>query len=193
MTVSQSLVELRPGRRSGALVGIATLLLAASIALAQSPAEPDHEFQRLFGGYTLDEPIPEVDARIRESIERSTEPMNVLMRAMARGRLRENNPIIRRLRIGVRGQDVAVSTNGQTIAAPASGARRAMELPGGNVEASYAFADGRLHQILDYGEGTRRNTFALEPDGRLVMTSSLSAGMLPQPITYQLRFRRTGP
>lgn len=179
----------------GAAALAAGLLLVAPVAsLAQDPARAQQsEFQRLFGGYTLDEPVARVEQRIGHAIERSTEDLNIIMRGMVRGRLQDNNPVIRRLRIATRGQDLAVSTNGQTIAAPAGGSERAMEVSGEHVEASYAFADGRLHQILEYGRGTRRNTFALRPDGRLGMTVSLAADLLPQPVTYRMIFRRTQP
>jgi hypothetical protein len=53
------------------------------------------------------------------------------------------------------------------------------------------FADGRLQQILAYPRGTRRNTFSLRPDGRLLVTVSLNAELLPRPVAYRMLFRRT--
>lgn len=166
-------------------------ITASPTAIGQPASDDATAFSRLFGGYALDEPSSRAEARIRTAIERGTEPVNAIMRGMARARLTENNPLIRRVRIAVRGRDVAVSTNGRTITAPASGAQRAVELDGRRVQASYGFAAGSLHQILDYGEATRRTTFELREDGRLLVTVTMASRILPNPLRYRLVLRRT--
>lgn len=162
---------------------LALLLGIPSVAPAQSAA-----FQGTFTYH------PQSSDDIEQAIQRSVARMNFAVRPIARSRLRRTNEPYRTITIAHTPSQISVTTDGaSTVTAPADGTPiRWRRQDGEQLQVSTVWEGGNLKQLFVADDGQRENLYSLSPDGNtLTMRVTLTSSRLPEPITYNLRFRRT--
>jgi hypothetical protein len=178
-------------RRRVLLLAVAALLaLASSRGLAQ-------EGPRFSGAWTLaPERSDDVDAKINTSIA----GMNVVVRQVARPRLRSTNISYPRLVFSF-GENVGVDMPGYpSVASPANGQpvfwhRRTggpcPEMRRSCMVVTTTWADGALVQTFRSEDGQRQNVFTVSPDGTtLTMAVTMTSPRLTAPLVYRLVYTR---
>jgi hypothetical protein len=178
-------------RRSAPLLAIVVLLaLSSASGLAQ-------ESTRFSGAWTLDpERSDDIDARINASIAR----MNVIVRQVARPRLRSTNIPYPRLIFSF-GENIGVDMPGYpSVSSPANGQpvfwHRRTGLPCPEMRRSClvvttTWEDQALVQTFRSEDGQRQNVFTVSPDGTtLTMVATMTSPSLPAPLVYRLVYTR---
>ena len=172
------------------------LSIVALLALASAPGRAQ-ESPRFSGAWTLDrEQSDDVDAKINTSIAR----MNIIVRQVARPRLRSTNIPYPRLIFSF-GENVGVDMPGYpSVASPANGQpvfwHRRTGLPCTEMIRSCmvvttTWEDRALVQTFRSEDGDRQNVFTVSPDGaRLTMAVTLTSPRLPAPLAYRLVYMR---
>lgn len=178
-------------RKLAPLLAIAALLTlpSARVAAQESP--------RLSGAWTLDpERSDDVDAKINQSIA----GMNLIVRQVARPRLRSLNVPYSRLTFSL-GENVSVEMPGSpTVASPANGEpvfwHRGLggpcpEMKRACMVVTTTWEDGALVQTFRSEDGQRQNVFTVSPDGTtLTMAATMTSPRLPAPLVYRLVYTR---
>jgi len=144
----------------------------------------------LDGTYTLDQANSD---NINDVIEKALGTMNVLKRLIARGRLKELNPVYHQVAISSSPDEIRVTVDNQpTLRAPAKGTAVPWVGPdGGKVNASMRLSGGHLVQTFTSADGRRVNDYTLSPDGRtLTMQVKETSPRLSEPISYKQIYRR---
>ncbi|HYH81921.1 MAG TPA: hypothetical protein VEX86_19100 [Longimicrobium sp.] len=175
------------------LLAIVALLLASTAGLAQ-------ESPRFSGAWTLDPAQSDtIDAKINTSIA----GMNVVMRQVARPRLRSLNVPYPRLVFSF-DQNVTVEMPGYpTVASPANGEpvfwhRRlggsCPEMRRSCMVVTTTWENGALVQTFRSEDGQRQNVFTVSPDGTtLTMAATMTSPRLTVPLVYRLVYKRPSP
>jgi hypothetical protein len=172
---------------------LATAVLACVLAGAprglsaqEGTSEP---VEALLGSYRN---VAEDDGRaaIEAAVDTALEPANAVLRAMARGRILDNNPSVHRLVIERQGQAIQVSYDGtRSYRAALGGAAGVHRAPDGTrVRVRYSVDGGRLVEVVDSGRGHARSTYAREGE-ELVMSTIIASPHLPKRVRFRLRFR----
>jgi hypothetical protein len=145
----------------------------------------------LNGTYTYDAGASDdVNAAINNAVRR----MNFAMRPIARGRLRKTNEPYPRIVIANTASQVSVAMNGRAaIVSPANGTPIDWTREDGEeLKVSTEWENGTLEQTFKAEDGQRVNAYSVSPDGRtLTMNVTVTAGRLPQPLTYKLVYRKS--
>ena len=169
---------------------VALLALASARGLAQ-------ESPRLSGAWKLaPEQSDDIDAKINASIAR----MNVVVRQVARPRLRSTNVPYPRLIFSF-GENVSVDmpgypsvsspTNGQPVLWHRRTGRPCTEMRGSCVVVTTTWEDRALVQTFRSEDGQRQNVFTVSPDGvTLTMVATMTSPRLPAPLVYRLIYTR---
>jgi hypothetical protein len=172
------------------------LLCFLALAAQARPARAQ-ENPQMGGSWSLDrEQSDDVNVKINASISR----MNVVVRQIARPRLRATNIPYPQL-IFAFDQDVRVDMPGYpSVASPMDGApvlwhrRTGRECPavhGSCVEVTTTWEEGRLIQTFRSLDGQRQNVFVVSADGAtLTMAVTMTSPRLPAPLTYRLVYTR---
>lgn len=132
---------------------------------------------------------------VRAAIERGTDGMNFVRRALARRGLKEAGAAYRTIAITSSDSLVAVSMDGHApVVTPADGRPTEWEADdGARYRVRTAWLDGALRQTFIADDRQRENLFSLEEDGTtLRVRVTLTSGKLPAPIVYTLVYRRVG-
>ncbi len=167
------------------------MLLALLALLVNLPMNADAQARPFEGTFTY---APQESDNIEQAINRGIARMNFALRPIARSRLRGTNVPYRTITISNAPNQVTVTTDGtSTTVAPPDGTpvqwRRA---DGEQMQVSLRWDGGRLTQRFMAEDGQRQNVYSLSPDGNtLTMAVTLNSPRLPEPITYNLRYRRT--
>jgi hypothetical protein len=173
------------------LLTIAALLpLASARGLAQ-------ESPRFSGAWTL---APEQSDNIDAKINSSIAGMNVVVRQVARPRLRSLNVPYPRL-IFAFDENVKVDMPGYpSVSSPANGGpvfwhRRTgepcTEMRRSCVVVTHTWEGQALVQTFRSEDGDRQNVFTVSPDGaRLTMVATMTSPRLPTPLVYRLVYTR---
>lgn len=168
----------------------ALLALASARSLAQ-------ESPRFSGAWTLDpEQSDDIDAKINTSLA----GMNLLVRQVARPRLRTTNVPYPRLVFSFDENVTVVMPGYPTVASPANGEpvfwhRRTggpcPEMRRSCVVVTTAWEDRALVQTFRSEDGQRQNVFTVSPDGTtLTMAVTMTSPRLPAPLVYRLVYTR---
>jgi hypothetical protein len=116
--------------------------------------------------------------------------MSFFVRGIARGKLREKNPVHRRVRAGVRGDEVVVVYDGDRFETP-RGRWRPVSAGGERVQLRQEVRAGRIHQTFRTPDGEKRIVLGVSEDGRrLELEVELVSPRLPAPLRYRLTYRR---
>jgi len=165
-------------------------LLAAFVASLAIVAHADAQAAPFTGTYTLDaERSDNVDQAINQAISR----MNIATRQIARPRLRRTNQPYQRVTFAQSGQQMSITTDQRApITTPVSGsAVKWTREDGETLDVSTRVDGRRLRQVFAAEDGRRENVWTASEDGRtMTLNVTVTSGRLPQPLTYQLVYRR---
>jgi len=176
--------------------GVRLLAIVALLALASVRA-PAQESPRFSGAWTLD---PERSDDIEAKINTAIAGMNVVIRQVARPRLRSTNIPYPRLIFSF-GENITVDMPGYpTVASPANGQpvlwhRRTggpcAEMRRSCVVVTTTWEDQALVQTFRSEDGQRQNVFTVSPDGTtLTMVATMTSPRLRAPLVYRLLYTR---
>ncbi len=153
--------------------------------------EPDVD--ALVGTYRFVGGQTEVRA-VASAIDDAVDELNLLIRGIARRRLKEPNMPTDEVRISSENGTIIVSRTAQpAVSAPASGQKIRWLNPrnGNELEVSHRMTDdGALEQVLIGDRGTSTNVFLLATDGKLVIKSTIEADALRAPIRFSTTYAR---
>jgi hypothetical protein len=170
---------------------ISLLTLLALTAAGQSPNP------RFGGAWTL---APEQSDDVNAAINRSIARMNVVVRQVARPRLRGTNIPYPQLIFAI-DQNVSVDMPGYpSVSSPANGdpvlwhrrtGRVCPQMKGSCVQVTTTWEEDALVQTFRSEDGQRRNIFSVSPDGtKLTMSVTLTSPRLTTPLLYRLVYVR---
>jgi hypothetical protein len=139
----------------------------------------------------------DINAKINTAVAR----MNVVVRQIARPRLRSTNVAYPQLVISYDPQTVRVDMQGRpSVSSPANGqpvlwqretGRTCPQVRGDCVRVTTEWEDARLEQTFQAEDGQRVNLFSVSPDGNtLTMNVTITSPRLPNPLTYKLVYNR---
>ena len=172
-------------------------LLAVLALLTALPASLSAQ-QRLSGTWTLNrEQSDDINAKINTAVAR----MNVVVRQIARPRLRSTNTAYPRLVISQENNAVRVDMQGRpSVSSPSNGTavlwqretgRTCTQMRGDCVQVTTTSANGALTQTFRAEDGQRVNVYTVSPDGNtMTMNVTITSPRLPQPLTYRLVYNR---
>lgn len=173
------------------------ILVVLALAAVQGAATPLREAPAITGAWTLDRTqSDDVNAKINATIAR----MNVVVRQIARGRLRATNVPYPQLIFSV-DQNISVDMPGYpSVSSPANGepvlwhrrsGRSCTQMRGSCVQVTTAWDAADLVQTFRAEDGQRQNVFTVSEDGsRLTMVATLTSPRLPAPLVYRLVYTR---
>ena len=137
---------------------------------------------------------------LNAAINRSVARMNVIVRQIARPRLRSTNAMYPTVAISSDQSNIRVNMGGRTAASPANGqpvlwqretGGTCREVKGDCVRVTSEMAGGHLTQSFQAEDGRRVNVYPVSPDGNtLTMNVTITSPKLPQPLTYKLVYNR---
>ena len=174
-----------------------TQLLALAL-FALVPSTTQAQQSALRGTWTLNrEQSDDINARINSAVAR----MNVVVRQIARPRLRSTNSAYPRMVISYDEQNVRVDTQGRpSVTSPANGqpvlwqretGRTCTVVRGDCVRVTTEWEAGHLEQAFVAEDGQRVNAFTVSPDGNtLTMNVTVTSPRLPAPLIYRLVYNR---
>ncbi len=162
-------------------VALALVGLVSTAARAQS---------QLDGSWTRNR---QQSDNVNAAIDAAIRPMNFLVRAVARGRLRTANVAYERLVIASTADTVNVTYHERApVITPANGAVvKWWREDGQDFDVSTEWENGRLIQTFRAPDGRRVNVYSVSADGRtLTMDVTLTTPRLAAPLRYKLVFDR---
>lgn len=129
---------------------------------------------------------------VDSAIDEATEDMNVLVRGIARRRLRDANPVITELGFSLDGDPLRASyVEGRVVESPADGTTVDwVDQYGDTVHVSQKFSGNKLVQHMSDDNGSRKNVYRFASDGgKMTMSVEIRSKMLPQPVRYDVSYR----
>jgi hypothetical protein len=175
---------------------LALLSFVALLALTGAGVSP-RERPRLDGAWTLDrERSDDIGAAINRSITR----LHVVVRQIARPRLRATNVPYPQLIFAI-DEDVSVDMPGYpSVSSPSNGdpvlwhrrtGRSCTQMHGSCVQVTTRWQDEELVQTFRSEDGQRENIFSVSADGaELTMRVTMTSPRLPAPVVYRLIYTR---
>lgn len=178
--------RLRASVLFGAVFGA---VLGPSHAASAQPAA------RIAGDWRLDADASDVVAR---AIDRTVQPMNFVVRMVARRRLTALNPAFPSLRLVPQAGDSLGITWGAGLEArvlPGSAPAPYRDAAGERMTVRVVLGpspDWLMEETYVTDDGTRTNRWALRPDGALSVDVTVVGPRLTRALTYRLVYRRAG-
>jgi hypothetical protein len=172
-----------------AAAALVAALLCGVIPLGQAEAQ----MAKLQGTYLIDDPsaLP----KIKKAVNQVADQMGIFVASIARDRLMEANKPAQKLVITVSGNEVTTQfDNDQAIRTTADGSTVDWTRDNGEkVRVTTSWIGTTLTRAVSSKDATRTSTFSLDPGGNiLTLGVQITSGHLPQPLTYQLTYRRNG-
>ncbi len=127
------------------------------------------------------------------AINRATEPLSIVVRSMARARLRESTPIYERITLRCGGGVIDITVPQAPVFHSAdNGVAVPWHAPdGGTRRLSQRLSGGRITQDVSNRDGVRHNEFVGTADGRvLTMSVRITSPLLPRNVFFSLSYRR---
>jgi hypothetical protein len=175
---------LRPARRR--LLQALAAAGASSWTVARAETDPLDSFLGRFrhsGG--------DSDRKARDkAIDDVVAGMSILVRGIARDRLKEANPIAAKLAFSTTDKDLTVAMDARSYTGPRDGGKvKVKGITGDEMEMHYAIATARIEQVFAAGEKGRTNRFSLDGD-TVAMRVRVHATQLPKDLVYTLTYTR---
>ena len=174
-------------------------LLAALVMSAVLPAVLSaQQASQLRGTWTFNRTqSDDINAKINIAVAR----MNVVVRQIARPRLRSTNTAYPQLVIVHDATNIRVDMQGRpSVSSPANGqpvlwqretGRTCTQMRGDCVQVTTAWNNGALTQTFRAEDGQRVNVYTVSPDGNtMTMNVTITSPRLPNPLTYKLVYNR---
>ena len=165
-------------------------LVAAAFVALLVVHPPGIASPSLQGTYTLD---PRASQDIGKAVDAVVAQLSFLVRSTARQRLMAANPLLSRIVITFAGQNVTIrSGDGAAITTPTDGTPVDWtQEDGDETKISTVWAGAKLKRSVVAPNGTRINTYGLDPPGKtLTLEVVVQSSQLPQDVVYKLVFRR---
>lgn len=176
-----------------------TRFLPALILLAGLlPSAVSAQTTSLRGNWTLNtQQSDDLNAAINRAVAR----MNVVVRQIARPRLRSTNVAYRTFAMQYDPNTVRVDLGGRpSVSSPANGqpvlwqretGATCRVMKGDCVRVTSEWTGGHLVHTFQAEDGRRVNRYSVSPDGRtMTMDVTVTSPKLPQPLTYKLVYNR---
>lgn len=152
--------------------------------------------QQIRGTWTLNrQQSDDINAKINTAVAR----MNVVVRQIARPRLRSTNTAYPQLVFSTDNGQYRVDMQGRpSVSSPANGTgvlwhretgRTCAQVRGDCVRVTTVWNDGRLTQTFAAEDGQRVNVYTVEGN-TLTMNVTITSPRLPNPLTYKLVYNR---
>ena len=129
---------------------------------------------------------------IEKAIETAVAKMNFIKRPIARSRLKKTNSHYGRIEIARGASEFSVRFDaGKPVLMPLDG--RSVKWTrddGEQFDVSAKLQGDTLVQTFAAEDGQRTNAFSLGADGKLLLQVTLTSPQLPEPVRYQLSYRR---
>jgi len=138
---------------------------------------------------------------LENAINRAVARMNVVVRQIARPRLRSTNTAYPSITMSYDQSSVRVDMAGRpSVSSPANGqpvlwqresGGTCREMKGDCVRVSAEWDGGNLKHTFQAEDGRRVNVYSVSPDGKtMTMNVTITSPRLPQPLTYKLVYNR---
>jgi len=157
-------------------------------ALSQSSGAASPGLQ---GTYTLDRGASQ---DIGKAVDAVVDQLSFLVRSTARQRLMAANPLLSRVVISFAGKNVTIRAgDGAAITTPTDGTPVDWtQEDGDEAKVSTVWAGAKLVRSVVGRNGTRTNTYGLDPTGKtLTLEVVLQSSQLPSAVDYRLVFRKS--
>ncbi|MBB4638864.1 hypothetical protein [Longimicrobium terrae] len=139
----------------------------------------------------------DINAKINTTVAR----MNLVVRQIARPRLRSTNTAYPHLSVFTQNNTVRVDMQGRpSVSSPSTGTpvmwqretgRTCTQLKGDCVRVTSTTTGNQITQTFTAEDGQRVNVYTLSPDGNTMnMNVTITSPRLPQPLTYRLVYNR---
>jgi hypothetical protein len=172
---------------------VRTAILAATIGLGSASgalAEPALPYAPFVGHYRAVSASAGA-AQIERAIEEGTSSMSILIRPIARKRLKGVNPMYESIRIYERAGGLVTDYEGRSYAAGLDGKpRRNVDPDGSAVMVSYRVDGDTLLARYVAADGEKSFSFHLTSDKEVDVDVTLASDRLPRPISYKLDYLR---
>ncbi len=157
--------------------------------LSRNTRSQEPSLEDLAGAYRNVEPDGG-RATIEEQTDEGLSEARRVLRAMARPRILENNPPVRRLIIEIENGEARVTyEGGRSYHAPIGGPAVEQRAPdGGRVRVRYVADGDALVEIAEESRGSGRIRYERRGD-ELVVRTLIESSKLPAPIRFMMRFR----
>jgi hypothetical protein len=167
------------------------LPLVLLVLTARGPAAAHAQPAGLRGTFVLDRAA---SADVNAAIDRAVAPLNVVVRQIARPRLRRTNQPYGRVVLDWSPAEVSITTDARAPirTAPAGTPVRWRRPEDGEwLNVSTVWQGATLRQTFAAEDGQRVNDYTLSPDGRtLTLNVTVTSPRLPRPLTYRLVYGR---
>ena len=127
---------------------------------------------------------------IERAIRRAVDGMNFITQPIATGRLRDKNPLVRRIEIQVTNDRARVVFDGDRTYRGALNEWTTHRFDGETLNVQFRHRSDSLVQLFRSDSGTRRNVYRLMPNGNLRLEVTVQSGSLPRDMVYRLDYRR---
>ncbi len=172
------------------IVAAALLGLAAIPALGQDTAADTTAAEQFNGTWRYTGSAQHGTQIIHRAVDRTVEPENFIVRSIAAGRLRDKNPLVRRIEINVSGGNARIVFDGNRTYRTALGAWRTHTFDGDSIRVQIREHGGALVHLFRSDSGTRRNVYRMMPNGQMRLEVTVQANSLERDMTYRLLYRR---
>lgn len=131
---------------------------------------------------------------VRRGIETAVDALNPVIRKIARKRLTDTNPVPKRARVTMNGDEIELrfDRDGYRARLGASPRKTTSNYGSETMKISYEVdGKGRLVELIDGRNGDRHNRVTLSADGnKMTVEVKVTSAQLPVPVEYRLTFRR---
>lgn len=174
------------------LLALLAALLPSAVAAQASAAAT------LRGNWSLDR---QKSDNLEAAINRSISRLNMVVRQIARPRLRNTNTAYPKITMSYDQNAVRVDMAGRpSVSSPANGqpvlwqreeGGTCREMKGNCVRVSAEWEGGNLKHTFQAEDGRRVNVYSVSPDGKtMTMNVTVTSPRLPQALTYKLVYNR---
>lgn len=174
-------------------------MLALAASAWPSVARPQGEDvagarARFEGRWRLAVAEPRANQTIDQAVARAADAMPFFARGIARGRLREGTPLIRRIDVtfDAAGEQLAVAFDGRRYETPIGRTVfRTRPSDGERLRVTQRVRpSGQLEQVFQSDGGTRWYVYTATGEGTMRMDSTTDSDRMPQPMVFALDYRR---
>jgi hypothetical protein len=171
----------------------AAALLAAVVCAVGPLATARAQAPNLAGSYLLDDPTAVPD--IKKAVDKVADQMGFFAASVARDRLIAANKPAGMIVIAMAGNEVTTRFDqDQPIRTPADGSTIDWTRDDGEkVKVTTSWMGATLKRAVAGKDATRTTSFSLDASGKvLTLQIQITSEHLPQPLAYQLTYRRNG-
>lgn len=179
-----------------ALLPFAALLAVAawpSSAALQDADEVAAFRERFEGTWRLTVSQQRAQQTVNQAVDRAVDAMPFFFRPVARDRLREGTPVVRRIELDFRDDGrLSVSFDGRRYTTRIGRTERARRARDGEpMRVTQRLRDsGQLEQVFQTDSGTRWYVYTATGDDRMRVESTTNSDRMPQPLRFRLDYRR---